>query len=137
MKQFILSVLVLGFLTTIQAQDASEGILGTWFNEARTSKFEMYKVGSSFSAKIIWISDSESSHKDKNNPDPNLRDRDILEIDIITGLNFDAGKWVNGRIYAPKKGMYAKCKVELMPNGSLKVTGTKSGFSKSEVWTRQ
>lgn len=141
MKHLVLLLLTLGFLNNIQAQEPSDKIVGIWLNEDKTNKIEIYKASDSYSGKIVWLAKMESNPnlhpKDKNNPNPELRDRDILGMNIITGLQYSAGKWANGTIYTPKRGMYADCKVELLSNGQLKIIVSKSGFTKAQIWTRK
>ncbi len=141
MRHVIALFLAIGFLNNIQAQEPSDKIVGTWLNEDKTSKIEIYKVANSYSGKIVWISELEKNPKqqpkDKNNPKRELRNRNLLGIDIITGLQYSAGTWIKGTIYTPKKGMYANCKVELLSNGQLKVIGSKSGFTRTQIWTRE
>lgn len=141
MKRIVLLLLTLGFLNNIQAQEPSDKIIGIWLNEDNTNKIEIYNAGNSYSGKIVWLSTSESNPKlqpkDKNNPDTKLRNRNILGMEIITGLQHSNGKWVNGTIYSPKKGIYANCKVELLSNQQLKIIVSKSGFTKTQIWTRK
>ncbi len=141
MKHIVILFLTHGFLNTIQAQQSSDKIVGIWFNEDRTNKIEIYKTGNTFSGKIVWFEKIESNPnlhpKDKNNPNPELRNRHILGMDIITGLEYSGGKWINGTIYTPKRGIYADCEVELLSNGGLKIIVSKSGFTKTQIWTRK
>jgi len=141
MKHLVLLLLTLGFLNNIQAQEPSNKIIGIWLNEDKTNKIEIYKASDTYSGKIVWLAKMESNPnlhpKDKNNPNPELRSRSILGMDIITGLQYSGGKWANGTIYAPKKGMYADCKVELLSTGQLKIIVSKSGFTKTQIWTRK
>lgn len=141
MQHFLVFVLMLGLLNNIQAQAPSDKIVGIWYNEDKTNNIEIYKAGDSYSGKIVWISELDSNPnlhpKDKNNPKPELRNRNILGMDIITGLQYSSDKWVKGTIYTPKKGMYANCKVELLSNGQLKIIASKSGFTKTQKWTRK
>ncbi len=141
MKRIVLLLLTLGFLNNIQAQEPSDKIIGIWLNEDNTNKIEIYNTGNSYSGKIVWLSTSESNPKlqpkDINNPDTKLRNRNILGMEIITGLQHSNGKWVNGTIYSPKKGIYANCKVELLSNQQLKIIVSKSGFTKTQIWTRK
>lgn len=141
MKNLALLLLTLGFLNNIQAQEPSDKILGIWLNEDKTNKIEIYKAGDTYSGKIAWLAkvdDNPNLHpKDKNNPNPELRNRSILGIDIITGMQYSGSKWDRGTIYAPKKGMYADCKAELLSNGQLKIIVSKSGFTKTQIWTRK
>jgi len=140
-KHIVLFFLTLSFLNNIQAQETSDKIVGSWFNEDKTSKIEIYKAGVTYSGKIVWLAELEKNPerkpKDKNNPNPELRNRNILGIDIISGLQYSGGKWVNGTIYTPKRGIYADCKVELLSDGRLKIIVSKSGFTKSQIWTRK
>jgi len=141
MKHIVLLFLTICFLNIVQAQQPSDKIVGSWFNEDKTNKIEIYKDGETYSGKIVWLAKLESNPdfqpKDKNNPNPELRNRNILGMDIITGLQYSGGKWINGTIYTPKRGIYADCKVELLANGSLKIMVSKSGFTKSQIWTRK
>lgn len=141
MKRLILSLLILGFLNNIQAQQPSFKIIGIWLNEDKTNAIEIYNAGNTYSGKIVWIPKLDSNPnmhiKDKNNPNPELRNRDILGMDVITGLQYSAGIWVNGTIYSPKKGMYLDCVVEISTNGQLKIVVSKSGFTKTQIWTRK
>jgi uncharacterized protein (DUF2147 family) len=79
----------------------------------------------------------ESKPKDINNPNSELRNTEILGLDIITGLQYSRGIWVNGMIYAPKRGVYAKCNIELLSDGRLKIIVSKSGFTRTQIWTRK
>jgi uncharacterized protein (DUF2147 family) len=141
MKHIILSFLILGCLCNIQAQASSDQVIGIWFNEDKTNQIEIYKVGDTYSGKIVWLEMIESNPslqpKDKNNPKPELRKRDILGLDIITGLKHAAGKWINGTIYTPKRGIYADCEVQLLSDGRLKIIVSKSGFTRVQIWTRK
>lgn len=140
-KRIVLLLLTLGPLNNIMAQAPSDNIVGIWLNEDKTNKIEIYKVGHSYSGKIVWLSTMESNPtlqpKDKNNPDTKLRNRNILGMDIINGLQYFNGKWISGTIYTPKKGIYANCKVELLTDQQLKIIVSKSGFTKTQIWTRK
>jgi len=141
MKHIVLLFLTLSFLNDIQAQEPSDKIAGSWFNDDRTNIIEIYKTGVTYSGKIVWLAELEKNPeykpKDKNNPKPELRNRYILGMDIITGLQFTGGKWINGTIYTPKRGIYADCKVELLSDGRLKIIVSRSGMTRTQTWTRK
>lgn len=141
MKHIFQLFFTLCFLNNFQAQQLSDKIVGYWFSEDKTNKIEIYKNGETYSGKVVWFEKMESNPefqpKDKNNPNPNLRNRNILGMDIITGLQYSDGKWINGTIYAPKRGIYADCKVELLASGRLKIIISKSGFTKTQILTRK
>jgi uncharacterized protein (DUF2147 family) len=141
MKKMVLLLLALSFLSNAQAQKAADKIVGVWFNQEKTSKIEIYKTSETYSGKIVWLAEMEKNKglkpKDKNNPKPELRNREILGLDIITDLRYSDGKWIDGTIYTPKQGIYANCKAELLSDGRLKVFVSKSGFTKTQIWTRK
>jgi len=141
MKYIALLFLTISFLNNIQAQEPSDKIVGSWFNEDKTSKIEIYETRETYNGKIVWLDEldkhPERKLTDKNNPNPKLRNRNILGMDIITGLQYSGGKWVNGTIYTPKRGIYADCEVVLLSNGKLKMIVSKSGIKRTQIWTRK
>jgi uncharacterized protein (DUF2147 family) len=56
MKHLFVFVLMLGYLNNIHAQEPSDKIVGTWINEDKSSKIEIYKAGDAYAGKIVWIS---------------------------------------------------------------------------------
>jgi uncharacterized protein (DUF2147 family) len=124
-----------------QSQADPDKIIGVWLNEEGTNKIEIYKVDDTYSGKIIWIAQLEKhpgvNPKDKNNPDPQKRNRAILGMDIITGLKYSNGKWINGTIYNPEKGVHVNCKVELSSDTELSLVASKGPFSQTKVWTKE
>jgi uncharacterized protein (DUF2147 family) len=125
----------------IQAQDSSDKIVGIWLNDDKSYKIEIYRVDDTYSGKIIWISRLEKNPtinpKDKNNPNPEITNQNILGMDIITGLKYSDEKWVNGTIYTPQNGMYLNCEVELRSDKHLNIVVSKGMLSKTKSWTRE
>ena len=66
---------------------------------------EVSKEKEQFKAKIIWFNDDPSKPmdewRDKHNPDPALRNRKILGLEILRGLRYDwnSHTWEGGKIY--------------------------------------
>lgn len=141
MKYTLILFLTIGFLNNIQAQAPSDKIVGIWLNEDKTIAIEIYKTEVTYSGRIVSLekfgSNPNIQVKDEKNPNAALRNRNILGMDIITGLQYSSDKWVKGTIYTPKKGVYADCKVELLSNGQLKIIASKSGINKKQIWTRK
>jgi uncharacterized protein (DUF2147 family) len=74
---------------------------------------------------------------DIKNPDPALRSRPIVGLQIISGFRRDeAGGWTGGTIYDPVGGKTYKAKMGMGPNGALKVAGCVLIFCRAETWTR-
>ena len=134
-----LAYLLITFLihSTLFAQE-SDKILGKWLNEEQDATVEVYKKGDNYYGKIVWLEDS--SYSDDFNPDPTLRERKVLGVNILQAFNYISGEnaWQNGTIYNPRNGKTYSCKMWLNKNGSLSIRGF-VGFSflgKTTTWTR-
>jgi len=142
MKRFfiILSICLVVITLTAMAQDPGEQICGTWLNEEKDSHIEIFRRNGKFYGKVVWLKeplDKEGKPvTDLNNPDPKLQKRPILGIEIISGLEYRNNKWVNGTIYAPKRGQYAECSAIISSKGTLELTVRKSFFSATKSFTR-
>lgn len=134
------------FLMTFMAngQDA-DAIIGKWLTEEEKGHVLIYPCESQegYCGKIVWTQQSEKDkplEKDKNNPDPEKRDRKILGLEILEGLEYNAEEetWEGGKIYDPEKGKKYKCYAELENPDKLKLRGYVgiSLVGRSSYWTR-
>ena len=115
--------------------------VGLW--ETGESHVEIYRCGERLCGRIAALDEplnAEGHPKaDTNNPEPALRDRPILGMDLIAGFSRKSDKrWVGGTIYDPRDGKTYKCKMTLKANDTLEVRGYVglSLFGKTVVWTR-
>lgn len=115
--------------------------IGTW--ETGESHVEIYECGERLCGRIVALDeplDADGKAKtDKNNPDPALRSRPVIGMDLIAGFSRKSDReWVGGRIYDPRDGKTYKCKMGVQDDGILKVRGYlgMSLFGKTVVWTR-
>lgn len=120
----------------------SDTILGQWVNSSGEAHIEIFKKGSQFFGKIVWLKepkDEKGNPKlDVKNPAENLKSRPILGLEMLKGFAYDNGKWVDGTIYDPKVGKTYSCNMSLKSNGDLNVRGY-IGFSligRTDVWKR-
>jgi len=132
---FVLS----GFFVYGQAADA---IVGTYLKADGKSKVEFFKSGSTYSGKVVWLKEPNDEKgnpkKDPKNPEKSLRERPLMGMITITGLKYDGeGKYVDGKAYRPADGDEVKFKVKVNDDGTITVTGSKYGFSKTETWKKQ
>ncbi|MCL2167511.1 MAG: DUF2147 domain-containing protein [Lentimicrobiaceae bacterium] len=136
---YILLFVFSGFFIYGQNADA---IVGTYLKADGKSKVEFYKSGTTYSGKVVWLKepndDKGNAKKDVKNPDKSLRDRPLLGLVTITGLKYDGEKsYTEGKAYRPAEGDEVKFKVKIMDDGTINVTGSKYGFSKTETWKKQ
>lgn len=144
----ILTTLI-GVLTLLAAAHAfaadtqTGSIVGKWSTENEESIVEIYKNENTYSAKIIWLKEPHypdgTDKKDRHNPDKSMRDRTIVGIDIVWGLQ-DKGKntWTAGTVYDPNNGKSYSCNAKLKGD-KLFIRGYVGTpfFGKTTVWTRK
>ncbi|MFI5161297.1 MAG: DUF2147 domain-containing protein [Sphingobacteriales bacterium] len=107
----------------------SDQICGKWMSSEKNLTVLVYKSGDHFRAKIIWFNDDPSKPMgewtDKNNPDPALRTRKILGMEILRDMKYDADgdSWEGGMIYDAKQGREWNAAAYINKQGLLKVKG--------------
>jgi len=140
-KKAILIVLLTVFSCSAWAQKA-DAILGSWANSNGQDHILIYKRGDKFFGKLDWIkfpNDENGKPKtDKNNPDPALRSRPDLGLELLKGFTFDGDNvYSGGTVYDPKNGKTYNCKMtlegdKLIIRGFIGI----SLFGRSVTWTR-
>lgn len=114
---------------TSRAIAASEQICGKWENEEKTLVVQVYKAENEFRAKIVWFNDGGGKKMDewtdKNNPDPALRSRKILGMNVLEKLVYSpkSNSWEEGMIYDAKNGRHWNSSAYINEEGVLKVKG--------------
>lgn len=148
----ILVALVAGMAALASAGDGGgDAILGLWKTEPDAHGYSYVKIernGDRYDGRIVYLSkprygpDEERPGEikvDLNNPDPSLRERRVLGLEILKGfVSKGKGKWKGGTIYDPTNGKTYKCKMWLDGKDTLKVRGF-IGFSllgRNTTWTR-
>ncbi|HEX3386613.1 MAG TPA: DUF2147 domain-containing protein [Mucilaginibacter sp.] len=104
-------------------------ICGKWMSSEKNLVVEVYKKGDEFKAKIIWFRDdpgkSMDEWRDSHNPDPALRSRKILGLDVLRGLKYDKGSdsWEDGIAYDAKHGKDWNASGYIDEHGMFRVRG--------------
>lgn len=128
----------------VQAQ-SSVDITGIWWNDVKTSKIKVEKKDGKFIGTIVYLVPEKYINgvpeKDANNPDPKLKQRSILNLQILSGLVYKPGdkEWAGGMIYDPKSGKTYECYVWLEGKDILQLKGFVAGIrmlGRKSAWTR-
>ncbi len=129
MKKMSLLIAIIGIMImpVIQAQAqevVADDILGVWMNEDKDAHVKIFKEGDKFFGKIVWIKDpidTETGNPklDKHNPDPELKKRPSLGLELLTNFVFDEDEWEDGDIYDPKNGKTYSCYMEFTDKNDL------------------
>ena len=143
-------VVMLPVHKVLAVDQTANTILGVWVTEGGKSHVEITLQNGLYEGRIIWLKESNypaddqqgmagKPKVDRENPDKALRTRSILGLPLLSWFNYAGDSvWENGNIYDPESGKTYRCKMTLMPDGSLKVRGYVgiSLFGRTTVWTR-
>jgi uncharacterized protein (DUF2147 family) len=143
MKKITLSIACLIITFVAFAQSGTDAILGTYLSQSGKGKIQIFKAGSTYAGKLVWLKEpndatTNTPKTDKENPNKAKQSQPILGLIILTGLKFTQdGKWENGKIYDPNTGKTWDCDATLNDN-QLKLKGywKTTWFGRTEVWTR-
>jgi len=151
MKRFMFAAFLVFILAgTIASAADPDAILGRWKTQMDRSELEIYRCGEKICGKVVWLKNPDYVNSkdgpvgtpkiDRKNPDPALRDRPIIGLQVIDGLTpADENRWENGACYDPESGHKYKCKMRLSSNDRLEVRGFIgiSLFGRTYILTRK
>lgn len=142
MKKVIMAMLLLAALPGLSRAQQADAVVGTWLNEEKDAKVQIYRSGNEYAGKLVWIArqfedDGKTPRKDSKNADPKLRNRGLMNLVILTNFKYDDGEWTGGKIYDPKSGKTYSSKMKL-DGRQLNIRGYVgvSMFGRTTVWTK-
>jgi uncharacterized protein (DUF2147 family) len=132
--------LALGALLLASSAQAAS-IDGDWFTPKGGAKVHIASCGQKLCGAITWLKNPNDKTgqpaKDSYNPDPSLKSRQVIGIQIIRNMKPSGdGHWTGGSIYNPGDGKTYDSKMMLDPSGALKVQGCVAIICVTQVWTR-
>jgi uncharacterized protein (DUF2147 family) len=152
MKRAVL-VLSLTFLLLASFAVAADEdkILGLWNTPENDCKIEIFKTGTKYCGRIVWLreplypphDDGGMAGRpvvDRENPNPNLRSRPLIGLQLIQGFTYvSKNVWEKGTIYNPDNGKTYRCKMTLSAPNRLEVRGFVGIplWGATSIWTRQ
>ena len=121
------------------AQKRSDDIVGLWFNEEKTGKIQVTEKDNRYFGTLTWVKiEPGDNGLDDENPDPKLRTKPLVGLNILKNFKFEDGEYTDGTIYDPKNGKTYSCIMKLESMDKLYVRGY-IGFSligRTTYWTR-
>ena len=145
MKKLFLFVFVIFFSSAYAWSQSADDITGIWWNDIKTSKIKVEKKDGKYIGTIVYLVPEKYVNgvpeKDTKNPEPALRDRSILNLQILQGLVYNIAdkEWSGGLIYDPKSGKTYDCFVWLEGKDTLQLKGFVAGMrwlGRKSAWTR-
>jgi uncharacterized protein (DUF2147 family) len=108
----------------------ADRVCGKWEFDEKNLVIQVYREEGEFKAKIVWFDDKDDSKPldywtDDQNPDPTLRNRKILGMNVLEKLSYNpaTNSWENGMIYDAKHGRHWNSSAYIDKEGVLKVKG--------------
>ena len=116
-------IFMLAPLAAVFAQD----VVGKWKLEDGSAIVEVYQEGDVFNGKIVWLKNPTeadgSPAVDSNNPDAKLRSRQLIGLNMLSGLKQKGSEYSGGSIYDPGNGKTYNCSMKV-EGDTLKVRGS-------------
>ena len=139
MKKVVFTTLLFALSITINAQT----IFGKWnsTNEETgniDSIIEVYEKDGKAFAKVIEIKGSARKNAVCEKCEDENRNKPILGLNILTGLEKNKDEWSGGNILDPRNGKIYNCYIKLIKPNKLKIRGYigLALFGKTAYWER-
>jgi len=147
----IIPSVIFSLLVWVAAVGAAEkDIIGTWDVESQDAKMEIYKCGGKYCGRLAWLKDgfyhqdedkarAGKPRVDDNNPDPSLRNRPLLGLQIMSEFKYVGdNRWIDGKVYDPDTGNVYSAKITLVSRDRLDLRGyiLFSLLGRTNTWTR-
>jgi uncharacterized protein (DUF2147 family) len=113
---------VLAFSTHVRAEPAADPVVGSYLAEEGDHRIELFLRGAALCGRITWT--REPGRKDRNHPDPKVRDRAVVGLEHLHGLVRERyGSWSGGTLYNPEDGRTYDAKLWRKGDGRLIIQG--------------
>lgn len=115
------------------AQTAPEG-LWSRTNDQGETHIKIEPAGTKFTGTIDWM---ENPRNDTQNPNPDLRNRPLVGVQIFEDMTQVSGTKWEGSLYNPEDGNTYSGSLEVINQDELKLQGCVFIiFCQSDTWTR-
>ena len=125
-----LGALALATPAMAQAQDPS----GTYLSETGDTRVRIAKCGAAYCGTIVAVN---GEAKDVNNPDPQLKTRNLVGVQMISNIQ-PAGEAFTGSLYNYKDGKTYTGKMSFKGGNAMQLSGCVLGglICRSQTWTK-
>lgn len=138
MKKILFTFLFIAVTISINSQT----IFGKWNskndNGTVDSVLEIYKKDGKAFAKVVEIMNPDRKDALCVDCEGEHKDRPIMGLDILSGLEKNEDEWSGGKIVDPRNGKTYMCYIKLVKPNKLKLRGYIgiSLFGKTAYWER-
>ena len=142
MRKAAWAALAAGFLTlgADTAYADNSDAMGVWRMENGKVTVRVSDCGGNLCGTVVAlkkpIDDKGRPRRDKENPDPSLRDRPVIGLTILSNMKASGDNRWSGTIYNPDDGYTYRSKMKLQDGNVMKVDGCFTVFCKSMKFIR-
>ncbi len=127
MRKIIFSIIALLMPLGATFAQGKPNVTGKWKLDDGSAIVEVYQQGNVYNGKIVWLAEPTDADgtpaKDLNNPDKSLRSRQLIGLNMLSGLKEVGDEYKEGKIYDPGNGKTYNCSMKL-EGDVLKVRGS-------------
>lgn len=127
MRKIIFSIIALLMPLAATFAQGKPNVTGKWKLDDGSAIVEVYQQGNVYNGKIVWLAEPTEADgtpaKDLNNPDKSLRSRQLIGLNMLSGLKEVGDEYKEGKIYDPGNGKTYNCSMKL-EGDVLKVRGS-------------
>jgi uncharacterized protein (DUF2147 family) len=128
-RVLVFLILFSGFCAPIHLLFAATPI-GVWYAEGGAAQVEIRQCEHALCGRVVWLrsplADDGCPVQDQHNPEPSLRNRSVLGLEILQGLTPDDSthrEWSGGSIYDPSSGNTYACRLIMDGEHRLQLRG--------------
>jgi len=131
------ALLIVAALMALPARaDSTSEVIGRWRDSDGESEIAINRCGPALCGKIVWL---KQPRVDSANPEPKLRERSLLGVQVLMSFTPDASGVLTGTGYNPEDGKSYRTTLSLKGPDTLEVRGCVLGgiLCDDDLWTRQ
>ncbi len=117
------------------AAQTAEDAFGLWLNPENGSNIELYKCGEALCARLVKVTDGQTT--DDKNPDPAKRSRPIVGLVIMDGAKKNGANAWAGTLYNRENGKSYSGTITVKSKDSVDLSGCVAVvLCRTATWTR-
>lgn len=134
-----IAIMLTSSVNSVVGNDSAAGV---WITGDEDGLIELRQVDDKLEGIIVGsLSDPDGTQPerlDKLNPDPALRERPLMNLNIFTDLRASGDNQWKGQVYDPNSGKTYKCTLTMVDVNTLKLRGYVgiSLLGRTEYWQR-
>lgn len=124
MKNIILIIIGLFYITNLQAQTKSDQILGDWISPDKDLIVHCYKENNKYFGKVVWFKKYNSDARiDAIDDSKGVPESKWLNSLVMNNFVYDGNEWNDGTIFQLKTGKSYSAFMKMKNENTLRLTG--------------